>query len=65
VSTQSRELVGEALQVVARHARLDLSPERLEAVAPMITSIGALFDALDAVPLGETPPATAFDARWE
>ena len=65
MSTQSRELVGEALQAVARHARLDLSPERLEAVAPMINSIGALFDALDAVPLGETPPATAFDARWE
>ena len=65
MSTQPRELVGEALQLAARHARLDLSPERLETVAPMVNSIYALFDALDEVPLGETPPATAFDARWE
>jgi Asp-tRNA(Asn)/Glu-tRNA(Gln) amidotransferase C subunit len=65
VSTQSRALVGEALQAAVSHARLDLSPERLEAVSPMINSVYALFDALDEVPLGETPPATAFDARWE
>ncbi|WP_100499292.1 Asp-tRNA(Asn)/Glu-tRNA(Gln) amidotransferase subunit GatC [Geodermatophilus chilensis] len=65
MSTQSRELVGEALQIAARTARLDLSPERLEAVAPMVNSIYAMLDTLDEVPLGETPPATAFDARWE
>jgi Asp-tRNA(Asn)/Glu-tRNA(Gln) amidotransferase C subunit len=65
VSTQSRELVGEALQSAARSARLDLTPERLTAVAPMINSIYGMLGALDDVPLGETPPATAFAARWE
>ncbi|MGY2128535.1 hypothetical protein [Blastococcus sp. SYSU DS0617] len=65
MSTQSRELVGEALQLAARQARLDLTPERLEAVAPMVNGIYAMLDTLDEVPLGETPPATAFDARWE
>lgn len=65
MTTQPRELLGEALQLAAKHARLDLSPERLDAVAPMINSIYRMFDALDEVPLGETPPATAFDARWE
>ena len=63
--SQSRELVGEALQLAARSARLDLSPERLEAVAPMINSIYAMLDSLDELRLGETAPATAFDARWE
>ena len=65
MSTQSRALVGEALQAAATHARLDLSPERLEAVSPMFISDYAQIDALVEVPLGETPPATAFDARWE
>ena len=31
----------------------------------MINGIYAMLDTLDEVPLGETPPATAFDARWE
>ncbi|SDE71367.1 hypothetical protein SAMN05660485_01633 [Blastococcus fimeti] len=65
MSTQSRELVGEALALAARQARLDLGPERLDVVGPMINGIYAMLDTLDEVPLGETPPATAFDARWE
>lgn len=31
----------------------------------MLDGIYALIDHLDAVSLGETPPATAFNARWE
>ena len=61
----SRELVGEALDLAVRQARLDLGPERLAQVAPMINGLYATLSALDDVPLGETPPATAFDARWE
>jgi hypothetical protein len=30
-----------------------------------LEGVYALIDLLDAVELGETPPATAFDARWE
>ncbi len=49
----------------ARVARLNLSADRLEVVGPALEGIYALIDTLDAFPLGETPPATAFDARWE
>ena len=37
---------------------------RREAVAPALDGILQLFDALDAVDLGETPPTNSFDARW-
>jgi hypothetical protein len=30
-----------------------------------LEGVYALIDMLDAVEHGETPPATAFDARWE
>ena len=39
--------------------------ERPELVGPVLTEIYSLIDDLDHVPLGEVPPATAFDARWE
>jgi hypothetical protein len=55
----------EALEHAARGARLEVTPDRLEAVRQVLEGTYAAIDRLDDVPLGETPPATAFDARWE
>lgn len=52
------------LAALSKTARLDLSPERAAAVAPAFDGILQLFDALDSVDLGETPPTNSFDARW-
>ncbi len=46
-------------------ARLELTPERRAAVGPALDLILGLMDSLDVVDVGETPPATAFDPRWE
>ena len=45
-------------------ARIKLQDGRAEAVAPAFDGVLQLFDALDAIDLGETPPTNAFDARW-
>jgi hypothetical protein len=50
---------------MARAARLELGVDRHEPVGQALAEMYALMDRLDEVPLGETPPATAFDARWE
>jgi hypothetical protein len=63
--TTPRSFAGEALTHAARTARLELNAERAGLVGPTAEAIYALIDRLDEVPLGETPPATAFDARWE
>ena len=60
-----RRFQGEALEHLCRAARLDLSEERKGIVGPVLEGIYALIDALDEVQLNDTPPATAFDARWE
>ncbi|SFK69693.1 hypothetical protein [Geodermatophilus ruber] len=62
--TTPRSFSGEALTHAARTARLEIASERAEFVGPTAEAIYALIDRLDDVPLGETPPATAFDARW-
>jgi hypothetical protein len=54
-----------AFDQVLAFARLDLPAERKAVAAPAIGMISALFDSLDDIEVGETPPATAFDARWE
>lgn len=46
-------------------ARLDLSPDRHEALLASLTGVHQLLDGLDTIEMGETPPATAFDARWK
>lgn len=56
---------GAALTHLSEHARLALTDERRDAVAPMLDTVSGLFDQLDALDLAETPVATAFDARWE
>jgi len=60
----AKTIVSEDLSALAKAARLDLAEARREAVAPALDGILQLFDALDAVDLGETPPTNSFDARW-
>lgn len=52
------------ISMLAKAARLELKAERHGVVAPALDGVLRLFDALDAVDLGETPPTNAFDARW-
>jgi hypothetical protein len=65
MSPSPRQFSGDTLATATRTARLPLPPDRQELVRERIESMYAVIDALDAVDLGETPPATAFDARWE
>lgn len=61
----ARVLSSDALEHALATARLDLPEERREAVTAAAELVFGLADALDAVPLGDTPVATSFDARWE
>jgi Asp-tRNA(Asn)/Glu-tRNA(Gln) amidotransferase C subunit len=54
-----------SLDTAALTARLEIPEDRADAVRTSLESIYALIDRLDELDLGETPPATAFDARWE
>lgn len=54
----------EAFDQLLAHARLDLDPDRRTAAGPAVAMVLGLYDSLDEVAVGETPPATAFDARW-
>jgi Asp-tRNA(Asn)/Glu-tRNA(Gln) amidotransferase C subunit len=45
-------------------ARIRLAPERREIVAAAFDGMLPVFDALDGVELGETPPTNSFDPRW-
>jgi Asp-tRNA(Asn)/Glu-tRNA(Gln) amidotransferase C subunit len=65
MSTDAWSFTSDQLMYVARAARLNLSADHLEVIVPALEGIYALINTLDAFPLGETPPATAFDARWE
>lgn len=57
-------VTSEDLHALAKVARIELAAGRHEIVAPALSGVLALFDALDAVELGETPPTNAYDARW-
>lgn len=52
------------ISALSRVARLDLSDERKNAVAPALDGVLQLCDALDSIDVGETPPTNAFDPRW-
>lgn len=54
----------ETLQALSAHARLPMPEERVGDAAATLQLIQSLIDALDDVDLGDTPPATTFDARW-
>lgn len=62
----ARQPLGEAAfdQLLAL-ARLELPAERRAVAGPVIDTVLSMFDSLDEIEVGETPPATAFDARWE
>jgi hypothetical protein len=54
-----------SLDHLLRHAELELDAERRAALVPVLEQIGPAIAAVRAVEVGELPPATAFDARWE
>lgn len=61
----SRSFSRPVFESVAGVARLTVPADRTDAVRKSIETLYALIDRLDELDLGETPPATAFDARWE
>lgn len=52
------------LVAAARLASLPLSQERIAQLVPVMDVTCSLLDALAQGGLGETAPATAFDAAW-
>ena len=61
----SRSFPGQVFDSAALVARLEIPEDRSESVRGALESAYGLIDKLDDLDLGETPPATAFDARWE
>ncbi len=61
-----REPLSEAaLDALLAFARLELTADRRAAAGPVTDLLIGMSDTLDEVEVGETPPASAFDARWE
>ncbi|QQS01640.1 MAG: hypothetical protein IPK37_04210 [Austwickia sp.] len=58
-------LDGDSFPTLVTNARLDLATERHDPVSGLLQMVNGVLDSLDQVELGETPPATAYDARWE
>lgn len=54
----------ELTATLAEHARLPLPEDRVADTAALFQAVQSLIDQLDSVDLGDTPPATSFDARW-
>lgn len=54
----------EQLRVLAAHAGPDLAPDREQALGDAVTELLRDLDHVRSMRLGETPPATSFDARW-
>lgn len=53
-----------AITQLGEFARLPLAEGRRDLVARTLDGVLSLTDTLDSIDIGETPPATAFDARW-
>lgn len=49
----------ELTATLAAHARLPLPEERVAGAAGLLQAVQSLLDQLDAVDLGDTPPATS------
>lgn len=60
----TRVVDAERVRVLAAHARLNLSADREPLLGASLTDLLRDLDHLGELRLGETPPATAFDARW-
>lgn len=56
--------IPQQVREMAAKARLALSAERAQALCPVVDQVFASYDSLDQVPLGDTPPASAFKCRW-
>jgi len=54
----------ERLDVLLELAELPLSPQRKEKLIETLPDLDQKVAKIRSVALGETPPATAFDARW-
>jgi Asp-tRNA(Asn)/Glu-tRNA(Gln) amidotransferase C subunit len=63
-STDRSPVTAAQLDVLLAAARLELPDERHEGLAQSLDAVTQLLGALDAVEVGETPPAATFDARW-
>lgn len=61
----SRSFSAPSFESAAVVARLDIPEDRAEPVRSAVESAYGLIDKLDDLDLAETPPGTAFDARWE
>jgi Asp-tRNA(Asn)/Glu-tRNA(Gln) amidotransferase C subunit len=65
MTASERRYSPETVAALADLVSLGLSPERVAQLATEISEMYADLDQLATVSLGEVPPATAFDARWE
>ena len=64
MSVHTRQYEPGEVGILARLAGIEVPPERAAALARELTEMYADLDRLAAVPLDQTPPATAFDPRW-
>ncbi|MDN5790074.1 MAG: hypothetical protein L0H25_04300 [Micrococcales bacterium] len=64
MSNPRPEVTPELVRAMAGYARLPLSEDRIAVLAPLLQMVYGLVDQLDELDLGDTYPATAFDARW-
>jgi hypothetical protein len=65
MSIPQRQFSAAYILAAAQLVGLRIAADRAPVLAEEVTVMYADIDRLAAVPLGETPPATAFDARWE
>lgn len=65
VSVERPEINFTTIQQSAAMVRYPLTDERAAELVPHLTNLLAALDMLDEISLGETPPAAAFDPRWE
>ena len=62
--TSGRVVDAERVRVLAAHAGLELTADREQLLGDALTELLRDLDHLRTLQLGETPPATSFDARW-
>ncbi len=58
-------LQGELIDRAGELARIDLSAERKAIVGPAFDGLLHLIDVIDTLDLGDAPPQSTFDPRWE
>ena len=58
-------VTADLVAMAARVGGLEPGPERLAQLVPAMDGFYTLLDALHRDDLGETPPAFAFQARWD